>query len=159
MVKTPKTFYGAGAGARETPVLAKTPAAPKAEPKVTKTPKAVMGRTPKVLATRGRTPKVARPTLWSEIVARQGKVKTPKLAAVAVAERTAVTKKKAKVLSGTPKLKHRAVLNLQSTGHAASPETLVIRGGKRRSGVKVQVKEKLRPGQPRAEVPLLIHRL
>lgn len=60
-VKTPKTFYGAAAGSRATPVLPKTPAPAKAAAKTpktnVKTPKTA-GKTPKVLATKGKTPKV-----------------------------------------------------------------------------------------------------
>jgi hypothetical protein len=61
-IKTPKTFYGSGAAAGKTPVLAKTPAAPK-----TKTPKEA--ETLKVVAIKGKTLKVPK-ALWSEIVAR-----------------------------------------------------------------------------------------
>jgi len=63
--------------------------------------------------------------LWSEIVAKNTK-KTPKLAAATKLVAKAKIAKVSKKVSPpkTPKNKH--LFNVLSTGHAASPETLVI---------------------------------
>ena len=66
-----------------------------------------------------------RKTLWSEIVAKTAR-KTPKAKAVPAAA-TKQAKTKAKVPKPPQTPAHKAIRNLQSTGHAASPETLVIR--------------------------------
>merc|ERR1711876_70878 len=92
-----------------------------------------------------KTPKSSKKPLWSEIVAKNAK-KTPKLAAatklVAKAKIAKVSKKVAP--PKTPKNKHLS--NVLSTGHAASPETLVIgrkvAAGKTTTPVKKGIKRK-----------------
>merc|ERR1719233_1107259 len=117
----------------------KTPKVANAESKTqaAKTPqvKNVNSKTPRSsIKLSTKTPKASKKPLWSEIVAKNAK-KTPKLAAatklVAKAKIAKVSKKVAP--PKTPKNKHLS--NVLSTGHAASPETLVI-GKKKVAAVK-----------------------
>ena len=101
--------------------------------------------------------------MWSKIVAKNTK-KTPKLAAATKLVAKAKIAKVSKKVSSpkTPKNKH--LFNVLSTGHAASPETLVIgqkvaavktttpvkKGIKRKSAITppAQFSKKLKIGTP-----------